>query len=75
MQEEKVKLKNFLDSNGILILVTRVRSHGYVQLIFNIATKDIEPLGYRVQTKHSSLPSNQRSDNNETSVHQNNIPS
>ncbi len=55
--------------------MTRVRSHGYVQLIFNIATKDIEPLGYRVQTKHSSLPSNQRSDNNETSVHQNNIPS
>ncbi len=55
--------------------MTRVRSHGYVQLVFNIITKDIEALGYTIQTKPSSLPSKQRSDNNETSLYNNNIPS
>jgi hypothetical protein len=54
--------------------VTRVRSHGYVQLVFNVITKDIEPLGYAIQTKHSSFTSKQRSDNNHSS-HQNQIHS
>jgi hypothetical protein len=51
--------------------VTRVRSHGYVQLVFNIVTKDMEALGYRVETKHSFLPLKQQSDNNETPFHNN----
>jgi hypothetical protein len=56
--------------------VTRVRSHGFVELVFNIVTKDIEALGYRLQTKHSSLPSKERSDNNEITLYNNNnIPS
>jgi len=45
--------------------VTRVRSHGYVQVVFNFVFKDLEALGYRIQAKHSSLASQQRSDNNE----------
>jgi hypothetical protein len=44
--------------------VTRVRSHGYVQVVFNIVTKDIESLGYRIEAKHSTTQ--QRADNQET---------
>ena len=45
--------------------MTRVRSHGYVQVVFNIVTKDIETLGYRIEAKHSST-AQQRADNHET---------
>lgn len=34
-------------------LVTRVRSHGYLQLVFNIVTKDFETIGYRIQNRRS----------------------
>ncbi|CAF4554539.1 unnamed protein product, partial [Rotaria sp. Silwood2] len=44
---------------------TRVQSHGYVQVVFNVVTKDMEELGYRIESKHSSHSSQQRSDNNE----------
>jgi len=71
--EKKIKFVFFL-LNQIFVLVTRVRSHGYVQLVFNVITKDIEPLGYTIQTKNSSLSSKQRSDNNHSS-HQNQIHS
>ena len=47
--------------NEIIILVTRVRSHGYVQLILNVVTKDMESLGYRIQRKHSSQTSKEQS--------------
>ncbi len=43
--------------------MTRVRSHGYVQVSFNIVKKDMEALGYQIESKHSSLNSQQRSDN------------
>jgi B9 domain-containing protein 1 len=33
------------------LLVTRVRSHGYIQIVFNIVTKDIQSLGYTIQSK------------------------
>ncbi|CAF1017520.1 unnamed protein product [Adineta steineri] len=47
--------------------MTRVRSHGYVQVVFNVVTKDMESLGYRIQAKHSSLE--KQPENNETEHH------
>lgn len=46
--------------------MTRVQSHGYVQVVFNVVTKDLEELGYRIEAKHSSQSSQQRNENNET---------
>ena len=40
--------------------MTRVRSHGYVQIIFNVVTKDIETLGYRMESKYSNNLSEQK---------------
>jgi hypothetical protein len=48
--------------------VTRVRSHGFVQVVFNIVTKDMETLGYRIATKHSSPTTQQRPDHTETNA-------
>ena len=55
-------------------LVTRVRSHGCLEVVFNVVTKDMETLGYRIESKHgSSLPADQQaaaaaqSENNTTS--------
>jgi hypothetical protein len=45
--------------------VTRVRSHGYVQVSFNIVKKDMDSLGYKTESKHSSINSQQQSDNNQ----------
>ncbi|CAF1405989.1 unnamed protein product [Rotaria sp. Silwood1] len=45
--------------------MTRVQSHGYVQVVFNVVTKDMDELGYRIESKHSSNTSQQRSDTNE----------
>lgn len=45
--------------------MTRVRSHGYVQISFNIVKKDMEALGYKTEAKNSPLHSQQRSDNPE----------
>jgi hypothetical protein len=50
-------------------LVTRVRSHGYVQVSFNIVKKDMEALGYKSEAKSALFNAQQRSDNIEaTSV-------
>jgi len=51
--------------------VTRVRSHGFVQVVFNIVTKDIEALGYRIEAKQSSPTTQQRTDNHETNYVEN----
>ncbi len=65
MQAEKVRLNEYyLIKLIVFFLVTRVRSHGYVQVVFNIVTKDIESLGYRIEAKHSTTQ--QRADNQET---------
>lgn len=37
------------------ILVTRVRSHGYVQVSFNVVKKDMDALGYKSESKHISM--------------------
>ncbi|CAF3725802.1 unnamed protein product [Rotaria socialis] len=50
----------------LLFSVTRVQSHGYVQVVFNAVTKDLEELGYKIETKHPSQTSQQRSEKNET---------
>ncbi len=47
------------------LLVTRVRSHGYVQVSFNIVKKDMEALGYKSEAKNSSFNSQQRTEHNE----------
>ena len=41
-------------SSPLVRLVTRVRSHGCLEVVFNIVTKDMETLGYRIESKHSS---------------------
>jgi hypothetical protein len=69
MLEEKVtfsKIVFFLNKTISLFLVTRVRSHGYAQVVFNVVTKDMDALGYRIEAKHSSLNSQTKSENNET---------
>jgi hypothetical protein len=43
--------------------VTRVRSHGYVQVTFNVVKKDMEALGYKSEAKNSSIITQKRSDN------------
>ncbi len=49
--------------------MTRVRSHGYVQVSFNIVKKDMEALGYKSEAKSALFNAQQRSDNIEaTSV-------
>jgi hypothetical protein len=45
--------------------VTRVRSHGYIQVVFNVVTKDMEALGYRSEGKHASSTSQKQSNNHE----------
>ena len=40
--------------------MTRVRSHRYVQVVFNVVTKDVETLGYRIEAKHVSQASEQQ---------------
>ena len=42
--------------------MTRVRSHGYIQVSFNIVKKDMEALGYKSEAKNTSFNSPQRSD-------------
>ncbi len=45
--------------------MTRVRSHGYVQVTFNVVKKDMEALGYKSEAKNSSINSQHRSDHTE----------
>lgn len=45
-------------------IVTRVRSQGFVNLSFNVVTKDMKKLGYLVSPNESANISNQISDSN-----------
>lgn len=49
-----------------LLLVTRVRSHGYVQVSFNVVKKDMDALGYKSESKLFSIASQQRTEHSET---------
>ena len=53
--------------SSLFLLVTRVRSHGYVQVTFNIVKKDMEALGYKSEAKNASFNSQQRIENHEPS--------
>ncbi|CAF1631913.1 unnamed protein product [Adineta ricciae] len=46
--------------------MTRVRSHGYVQVVFNVVTKDMDALGYRIQSKHASPTGSKQSENTDS---------
>ncbi len=48
--------------------MTRVRSHGYVQVSFNIVKKDMEALGYKSESKNISFNVQQRSNNPTESI-------
>lgn len=46
--------------------MTRVRSHGYVQVSFNVVKKDMDALGYKSESKLFSIASQQRTEHSET---------
>lgn len=57
MLDEKVNEEVLSLSNHTLVFlpVTRVRSHGYVQISFNVVKKDMDALGYKSESKHISI--------------------
>jgi B9 domain-containing protein 1 len=64
-RESRVHPESFSFKQKISFLVTRVRSHGYIQVVFNVVTKDMEALGYRSEGKHASPTSQKQSNNHE----------
>lgn len=55
------KNSSHLISIGIIFffVVTRVQSHGYVQISFNIVKKDMDALGYKSESKNMSNTSSE----------------
>ena len=54
-RESKRRILSLSNHTLVFLPVTRVRSHGYVQISFNVVKKDMDALGYKSESKHISI--------------------